>query len=198
MESKNTSEIRANDHMQFVKKFHKTMIEKNFSIVYEGEITQRLIKHFASLAQKNLEEANEISSVRKRVFHVMVEFLQNITKHNTDRTLEEGIAGSGIFIVGKHENVYTITTGNTIKNENIVSLKMMLENINKLDKDGIKELYMKKLKESRLSEKGGAGLGFIDIAKKTGEKLEFHFERIDDKSSFFILRTKIARFKSEK
>jgi hypothetical protein len=29
------------------------------------------------------------------------------------------------------------------------------------------------MREGSLSEKGGAGLGLIDIARKTGEKLEY-------------------------
>jgi hypothetical protein len=49
------------------------------------------------------------------------------------------------------------------------------------------------MKEGRLSEKGGAGLGFIDIRRKTGEKLDFHFLPITDKISFFLLTTLIPR-----
>ncbi len=186
----------ARGYIDFAKRFHKNMAERNFSLVYEGEVTQEITKAFASLAQKSLENADEDRNVRKKVFHVMVECLQNITKHTGDNTLEEGITGSGIFIIGTHQDEYIITTGNTIKNENVSSLKNMLENINKLDKDGVKELYKEKLKESRLSAKGGAGLGFIDIAKKTGEKLEFYFVPVDDANSFFILRTKIAKIKA--
>jgi hypothetical protein len=49
------------------------------------------------------------------------------------------------------------------------------------------------MKEGRLSEKGGAGLGFIDIARKTGNKLEFHFLPIDEESSFFLLTSSVSR-----
>ena len=49
------------------------------------------------------------------------------------------------------------------------------------------------MKEGRLSEKGGAGLGFIDIARKTGNQLEFHFLPIDEGSSFFLLTSSISR-----
>ena len=43
-----------------------------------------------------------------------------------------------------------------------------------------------------LSSKGGAGLGLIDIAKKTGNKFEYHFLPIDDNFSFFILISKVS------
>jgi len=48
-----------------------------------------------------------------------------------------------------------------------------------------------------LSEKGGAGLGFIDIARKTGQKLVYSFLKIDEEKSFFVLTTTILRVKEE-
>jgi hypothetical protein len=69
----------------------------------------------------------------------------------------------------------------------------MLEQVNSLDKDELTELYKKQIKEGRLSEKGGAGLGFIDIKRKTGRNLEYHFLPINDVSSFFLLTSTISR-----
>ena len=69
----------------------------------------------------------------------------------------------------------------------------MLEKINSLDKDGLKMLYKQQIKEGRLSNKGGAGLGFIDIAKKTGNKLYYNFLSINDEYSFFVFTSKISR-----
>lgn len=182
------------NYMSFIEKFHERMIEQNFTLVYEGDVTQDITKAFASLAQQNMERHEESTSVKKKVFHVMVECLQNITKHTSETSLDKGeISGSGIFIVGKYQDQYSIITGNMINNEGIPPLKEMLNNINELDRDGIKKLYKEKIMETRLSDKGGAGLGFIDIAKKTGEKLEFHFEPVNDEWSFFVLKTKVAR-----
>ena len=51
------------------------------------------------------------------------------------------------------------------------------------------------MREGRLSDRGGAGLGFIDIAKKTGEKLIYSFLKINEKRSFFVLTSTISRLK---
>jgi hypothetical protein len=53
------------------------------------------------------------------------------------------------------------------------------------------------MRETAISEKGGAGLGFIDIARKTGNPLEYHFEPIDEKNSFFLLKTSINKNTAE-
>ena len=84
-----------------------------------------------------------------------------------------------------------------ILNENIPALREMIDNINILDKDGLKELHKFKMRENAISEKGGAGLGFIDIARKTGNPLEYHFEPIDAVSSFFLLKSRITKGQSE-
>ncbi len=47
------------------------------------------------------------------------------------------------------------------------------------------------MSEENLSNKGGAGLGIIDMALKSGEKFDFSFEDIDGKSSFFTLKIKV-------
>jgi hypothetical protein len=51
------------------------------------------------------------------------------------------------------------------------------------------------MREGHISDRGGAGLGFIDIARKTGEKLLFSFLKIDSTNSFFVLTSTISRIK---
>ena len=72
-----------------------------------------------------------------------------------------------------------------------------VENINQLDRTNLNKLYKQKIKEGRLSEKGGAGLGFIDIARKTGQKLVYSFIKIDEEKSFFVLTSTISRLKDQ-
>ena len=141
-----------------------------------------------------MAKEEESNSVQKKVFHVMVECLQNISKHADNFGSEDFLfAGRGIFMVSKGEEEYNVTTGNVIENSKIDELSRILDQINSLDKEGLKMLYKNQMKEGRLSEKGGAGLGFIDIARKTGRKLEYHFLPIDNESHFFILTSTIDR-----
>lgn len=186
------------DYMKLVYDFHKEMINNKFTLVYEGEITHQITKAFTSLAENKMDSYSEDASMKKKVFHVMVECLQNLSKHAEENPAldEAGYSGNGIFIVGRlgNENQdYQILTGNAIEKSKIIDLKALLEKINQLDKDGLKELFKKQMREGSLSEKGGAGLGLIDIARKTGEKLEYNFIDIDEVNTFFLLRTKISR-----
>lgn len=182
------------DFTRFAHEFHNTMRARKLMLAYDGEVTQQLTKAFAALAEQSLDKEEEDNMVKRKVFHVMVECLQNVCKH-TDAT-ETGdplIPGNGIFLVGRSDSHYTITTGNTVSSDKRASITEMLDEINDLDKDGVKALYKKQLREARLSEKGGAGLGFIDIAKKTGQKIGYSFIDVNEKSSFFLLKVKVLR-----
>lgn len=180
--------------LEFVYEFYKTMKAHEISLVYEGEITHQITKAFTSLTESNMAKDDEPGVVQRKVFHVMVECLQNISKHADDFTSSDFLfSGRGIFLVSKGESEYSVTTGNAVDNNRIEELTNMLETINKMDKDGLKELYKKQMKEGRLSDKGGAGLGFIDIKRKTGKELEYHFLPISNDTSFFLLTSTISR-----
>jgi hypothetical protein len=178
--------------MKYVYQLHKTMVDNSLILVYEGEFTQEITKSVLLMAERNLEYMEEESSTKKKVFNVMVECLQNICKHN-DKVAEDKLWNSAVFMIAKDEEYYSIVSGNAIENTFIPSLEERLSQINSLDKEGLKNLYKDMLKNSQLSEKGGAGLGFVDIARKSGQKLEYSFEPINENSSFFCFRTKIAR-----
>jgi len=178
--------------MDFVFSVHENMVNNDIMLIYEGEVNQDITKTFTSLTQKNLEEGDTSDPIKKRVYHVMVECLQNIGKHtvNVESGLPE-IPGTGIFMVSKSTDGYFVVTGNPVANGRIADITNMIETVNNMNKEEIKAYYKKKILESTISEKGGAGLGFIDIVKKTGNKIEFHFRKINDIASFFIMKTYI-------
>ena len=180
--------------LEFVYEFYKSMKAHEITLVYEGEITHQITKAFTSLTESNMAKEDEPGTVQRKVFHVMVECLQNISKHADDFTSSDFLfSGRGIFLVSKGDDEYSVTTGNAVENDRIEELTEMLESINMMDKEELKALYKKQMKEGRLSDKGGAGLGFIDIKRKTGRDLEYHFLPISDDTSFFLLTSTIGR-----
>ncbi len=180
--------------MKYIYELHKTMVTRNLILVYEGEFTQEITKSVLAMAERNMDAIGEDSGIKRKVFNVMVECLQNIVKHSdeTDDELYRG-KNSAIFMVGKQDDMYVITSGNPVSNDKVEILHEKIETINNLDKDGLKSLYKDIIKHGDISPKGGAGLGFIDMARKSGQKLLFDFEPINDKISFFSLKTTVPR-----
>lgn len=137
-------------------------------------------------------------SVKKKLFNIIVECLDNIQKHtdalNSQIALHSRIKQSvdhSFFSFDFNDEYYVIKTKNVIQNEFIDNLKIKVDRINQLDKEGLKKHYEQVILEGEISSKGGAGLGLIDIALKSNNKLEYKFEAIDDQYSFFILQVKV-------
>jgi hypothetical protein len=186
--------MKAHSYLEFVYEFYKTMKEREITLVYEGEITHQITKAFTSLTETNMSKDEETGSVQRKVYHVMIECLQNISKHADNVTINHSMfSGRGIFMVSKAASEYTITTGNAINNNRLEVLQSTIEHINNLSKEELNDLYAKQISEGELSDKGGAGLGLIDIVRKTGRKLDYQFLKIDENVSFLILTSYVSR-----
>jgi len=180
--------------MKYIYDMHQMMLKNNIILVYEGEFTQEITKSVLSMAERNMDSMGEESGIKRKVFNVMVECLQNIVKHSDEYISNEIQINTAIFMIGKHENSYIITSGNPVRENQVDGLKDKLDKINSLDKGGLKSLYKEIIKSgSGLTDKGGAGLGFVDMARKSGQKLAYGFEPLGDGHSFFSLKTTIPR-----
>jgi hypothetical protein len=179
--------------MDFIYDLHRTMMSQKLILVYQGEFTQESTKSILSMAERNLDSSGEESSIKRKVFNVMVEALQNIVKHSDELIDGKTRSHTAIFLIGKESNRYSIMSGNPVQKKNVEKLKKTLEHINNLDKDGLKELYKEIIKNTTISEKGGAGLGFVDMARKSGGKLEFQFPEMNNDYCFFCLKVNVPR-----
>ena len=187
--------IVGTDYKKFVYKFHEQMIENKISLVYEGEINQEITNVFSEMAEAGMD-GNEHETTKKRVYHVMVECLQNICKHAEEKEYTNDVGrGKGILMVSSNLEQYSVTTGNIISNNNIDSLAGMLDKINVMNPDEIKTTYKQMIRKARLSEKGGAGLGFIDMVKKTGNPIEYLVHPLDNQISFIVMVSRVNRIK---
>ena len=183
--------------MNFIYDLHRTMMSQKLILVYQGDFTQETTKSILAMADRNVDSTGEEWSIKRKVFNVMVESLQNIVKHS-DELVDGGIRShAAIFLIGREATRYTIMSGNPIRKSNIPPLKEKLELINGLDKDGLKDLYKEIIKNTTISDKGGAGLGFVDMARKSGEKLEFVFPEMSSDYAFFCLKVNVQRETAE-
>lgn len=170
------------------------MERNNILLSFKGDITSELLTSILQIMENKMDNMQEEPKMKKKVYNVLVECLQNLYHHMDDVSESNAdLNRSAIFMIGKLHSVYTIFTGNYISNENIYGLKSRLDEVNALSKEELKEHYKKVLNNGEMSMKGGGGLGMIDIARKTGEKLDYNFLEIDNKVSFFTLNIKVTQ-----
>jgi len=174
--------------LDFVAQIRDRMKSHNFMLSYRGNFSQDITKALLGVSEKQLDSDGTDLGVKKKVFNVMVECLQNVAKH-TSEVDEYTETYSSLFMLGRSATDYIIYSGNVIDNKNVEQLKERISYVNSMDKDELKEFYKMIISSGDLSEKAGAGLGLLDIAKKSGNKLDYDFQQIDDKKSIFSLRT---------
>lgn len=160
---------------------------------FKGSVTSELLTSVLQIIEAKMERLNEPSKIKKKVYNVLVESLQNLY-HHMDKN-EQDIKGHStvIFMIGNNAKAYSIYTGNYVRNENAEKLQAKLEKINSLNPDELKAYYKEVLNNGMMSDKGGGGLGMIDIARKSGQKLNFRFQQVDNEFSFYSLNINIAK-----
>jgi hypothetical protein len=166
--------------------------EDSLSIVMShcGVFSQDLVNSLGEGAEEILIASNEKRQMIRRIFSVLIEGLQNIKIHGEPNKDD---LKSGILVLAKGENCYKITFGNLILNNLVSSMDERLTELNTLDEVELKERYMKVLSEGILSNKGGAGLGFITMKMKAKSNLNFHFQKVSNELSVFTFELVIQR-----
>lgn len=174
----------------FLEKYLFNITDEELEYVYRGQFNKSITDELLLFAEKDLSHTSGKGALKRRIFFIMVEGLQNVTRHQNEITREDTLY-DGFFVIQRRPKHYIITTGNIIENQNIDSLKDKLDTVNNLDKSELKKYYLEKLNTGSLSDKGGAGLGLIEMARKSGNKLYFDFMRIDDNHTYFYFQTTV-------
>jgi len=163
--------------------------------VYEGPVNSDIITTILDTIEKKMDEVEPNSKVSKKVYNVLVEALQNLFHHAVSTPKELiGDFGENFIILQISQSgasTYNVIAGNFVTKEKAQILKDRIEQINYLSQDELKSLYKLILNNEEFSEKGGGGLGLIDIAKKTGRKLSYYFHQFDGENLFYAFEVNI-------
>jgi len=154
---------------------------------YNGYITEDLLVSIGTVLKTKLEADNVDRKRIRSVFHFFVEQVQNIIRYSAE--LEESIDKPsefryGLVVVGSRDGSHFVTCANLIDNSSVAQLKDTLDRLHKMDEVELKKLYKTMLRSDAPDQSKGAGVGFIDIARKA-TRFEYDFISVDDASSYF-------------
>jgi Family of unknown function (DUF6272) len=164
----------------------RLMAENNVYLIWSGHFSSDVGKEVLSFTETKLSEADVDSVLRRKVFSIMVELLENVAKYSPGQEPEEKY-GMPIAMIRLTGGIYSLTTGNLILNDKVASLKEKLDTINSFDKTGLKELFKKSLVEQRIDSDSTGNMGLIEVARKSGNKLSYQFDKVNDKYSYYML-----------
>lgn len=163
---------------------------------YSGYFTQNVLLAVGDTIKHKMSADDVDTTTSKKIFSIFVEQVQNIIRYSTERIDDEKIKQDdisyGIVVVGKDEaGQFFVNCGNVISCEDVARLESNLKEIQQMDRDGLKKAYKTKLREGPDEHSKGAGIGFLEIARKASAPIEFGFKDADDCRSFFFLKAYI-------
>lgn len=164
---------------------------------FKGNLTAELVTVLLGVVERKMEVIEPDARARKRVFNVVMECLQNLYHHNAHLRLSDGGTvptkdPHGVVMIVHQEKGYSVLTGNFMAGSDVDRLKAHLDRINAMEPTELRDLYKETLADGRFSSNGGGGLGMIDIARKSGGKLEYGFVPYDHDNAFFSLNVNVT------
>lgn len=179
-----------------IKKWYKEKTLPPVVYDYMGGITEAQTTTILQEVESCLKQRNTPIKVLKKIFNITIELTQNLYHHGIV-PVSFGIDNCklGAFIITYEENCYKISSGNFVDAECYNQIKERLKQINNLSPEATKKLYLSTLNNDTFSNKGGGGLGIIDIALKSGNEINYNFYEYQSDYLFFALDILIAEKK---
>jgi hypothetical protein len=169
--------------------FFRLIEDDQLSLFYRGDFADDITIRLIDLSESHFKEGREQMSIKKKVSFLMAECFQNVIRYGEELTSDDFLQDeSGYFMTRNYMNKFYISSGNLVEQNKTLLLREKIENINKLSKEELKHLYMRVLGTDEFTSKGGAGLGLIEMARKSGRKLEAEFEQINENMAYFYLQ----------
>jgi len=172
------------------------MIKQDVLLKFEGTMSQEILVGLAENIEDKLSQNGVSYRTIKRIFAIFIELAQNVYHHSGEKVdLKEGKkkVGRGSIVIRETENSYLITTENLIENNKVRPLAQHCDYINRLDRKELKQFYKEQLKKPRVPDKPGAGVGLIEVARKSQSLLQYELNPTNDTYSYFSLSVRVKK-----
>jgi hypothetical protein len=165
------------------------MLSKSI-LSYQGPLTFSTIDWLLSEFKMAAQDHSLPFKAYKKMISIMIEALENVSRYSEqDPANGERIPGfSPSCQINSSTGRIEIITRNPVKKRDVELLRRRIDHVNKHDRNELKMLYKSTIVNGEFTPQGGAGLGFIEMAKTAGSKLEYQFENLSDDYSLYTLK----------
>ncbi len=159
---------------------------------FSGPMSHEIIEGIGSAIRVKIGEGKDGDrKAALKVFSIFVEQVENVINYSVEKDTAGSDMSFGIVVVGKKDGLFFISGGNRIEAEKQNKLEDYLTKLAAMDKSELKIYYKERRRAEKTEESKGAGIGFIEMARKSSKPLEFSFRKIDDIHSFFTIKISI-------
>jgi hypothetical protein len=175
--------------IQFSRNIEAVRAHGELILAYDGVLNPDTITKLEAEIESKIMDKGLPKMVVKKVFFICIESLQNMLIHGYR---DETGAKHNFFILYSTPDAVKMVGANLIANGAIDKLRNHIDKINSFDDPGaLKNYYLEHLENNELSDKGGAGLGFITIGMKSGNKLRTEYVPLNNDRSMFLMEVAI-------
>jgi hypothetical protein len=167
-------------------------VEAGIFLDYYGPVNFIVTESLLKKLKQNKEYRALNKTTSKRVYSLAVECLENISRYSSEMTSDIKVMQPHILIRLDNEKI-VIISGNPVRSEEKPRLIRKLEKINKSDEAALKSLFEKKI-NSDINNDECAGLGLLYMALKTGNKIDYSFNPINDNCLYFEIKLSLKKF----
>lgn len=173
------------------------MSESEILLEYHGQVDLKVIELLLKKLRKSIVSASLNKTTHKRVYSIVVECLENICKNPVMTSSGGSRMNSHISVTLKNDKIF-IVSGNAITEDAKESLTRKIEKVNSLDEAALIDLFENKINLDSVKGENGAGLGFISMALKSGNKISYSFEPLAKGLLFFEVKISLNKHSMRK
>jgi|GEM_PF-2484647 len=156
-----------------------------FVLYYQGNYNESPTISIITIVEQHFKSRIKKSQLKKIIF-TLIEALQNIERYST-----HALTSDDFVLMYSDNQCLNIYTQNIIKNDRMHDLKNKLDFLSGKNKEELKSIYKEVLISNKYTAKG-AGLGLIEIARKSENNLTYTFQTKNETHSIYSLNFSIS------
>lgn len=162
-------------------------------LCFNGPISRSLVEEIGNALRKYLESSELSQGAVMDVFGVYIEMTQNIRHYAAQQGYTDDESATTVVVArddGKDR--YLLEACNLVEAADGEALRTRVETLAAMDKAELKRAFKQQLRAPRNGEvETGAGLGLIDIARRSAEPLSAQLQEAGNGRQLFSLRAVI-------
>ncbi|MFZ2855039.1 MAG: SiaB family protein kinase [Rhodocyclaceae bacterium] len=166
----------------------KTLEDANILICFNGPFSQSIIEELGNAARRYLSQDQMESTALMDVFAVYIEQTQNIRNYARRREAlgdKNPAYEMATVLIGRDGDRHIVASGNMVHADDAGALAATIDELNGLDRQALRARFKEQSRKPASNEVGrGAGLGLIDIARKTSGPIQYKIHALSEQHVF--------------
>lgn len=167
------------------------MSDETKIIDFSGDLKYEMIQSLISELTQKISIYDFTTAVRKKILNISVECLENIYKYTDNELYKNTPNFQTKFSVIKQADEIIISSGNILLTETVEKIKARIDKVNNSTREELFQAYEEVINSGEISKQGGAGLGFIDMALKSGTRFQYAFTDVENNLFYYEFKVKI-------